>query len=191
MPNKSALPREYKTLSISNTAVITPTKYFSKPDGFISEYADFTELDYFLGFKFEPRTFYTINSPEGVSRGGHLEGRTKLSTVTSGLVYCCLVDTRPGEDQGKVEEFYLGEGKDSQGTSMIVPEGVIDYFVPVGGSATIVVIGDRPYNKFDNLLTLDINDPSLGLHPPKNVIHHVPLKEEVSLLTLAEFLAKL
>lgn len=188
MPEKKTGPREYKTLSIANSVIVRPLKYMSKPDGFVMETADFTELSYFLGYKFEPRSMYAIWSPEGVGRGGHVESRSKLMTVLSGTVYYCMVDMRPGNDQGKVSEFYLGDGDKAIGTGVLSPEGVVDYWVAVGGSAMTHYVADRTYNKFDNLRTLDINDPALGLHLPGKVIRHVPMEGDTGVLSLKEFI---
>ena len=105
MANTKTGPREYKTLAINNTVIIDPTKYPSKPDGWVMEAADFSELSYFLGYKFDPRSMYTIFSTKNIGRGGHMESRSKMVTVISGMVYYCLVDMRPGEEQGKVCEF--------------------------------------------------------------------------------------
>lgn len=190
MTNKTG-PREYKTLPIANAVVIEPVKYRSKPDGWGMDTADFTELSYFLGYKFEPRGIYTIWSPEGVGRGGHLESRSKIQTVVSGQIYYCLVDMRPGADQGRVSEFYLGDGEESIGRSVFVPEGVVDFFVPVNGPAMTHGIGDKPFNKFDAELTLDVFDPALGLHVPKEVKHHVPEGEELTVLSLNEFIERI
>ncbi|KKT51234.1 MAG: hypothetical protein UW44_C0014G0026 [Candidatus Collierbacteria bacterium GW2011_GWB2_44_22] len=115
MANTKTGPREYKTLAINNTVIIDPTKYPSKPDGWVMEAADFSELSYFLGYKFDPRSMYTIFSTKNIGRGGHMESRSKMVTVISGMVYYCLVDMRPGEEQGKVCEFFLGEGEKSMG----------------------------------------------------------------------------
>ena len=191
IPHKSTGPREYKTLEIFNTIVINPTKYLSKPDGFVMETADFTELGYFLGYKFEPRSVYAIWSPEGVGRGGHLESRSKVVTIVSGLVYYCMVDLRPGEGYLRTSEFYLGDGKNSIGRSVLVPEGVVDYFIPVDGPAMSHAIADRPYNKFDNRFTLNMKDPEIGLHIPEKTMHNVPIDEESSLLSLKEFKEKI
>ena len=187
MMNKTSGPREYKSLPISNAVVINPTKYLSKPDGYVMETADITELSYFLGYKFEPRSLYAIWSPEGIGRGGHLESRSKLVTVISGTIYYALVDMRPGLDRGKISEFYLGEGDKSMGKSVLVPEGVIDFFIPVSGSALTHSAGDRPYNKFDNTRTLDMTDPAIGLHLPKQIQHHIPTQETLSTMSLKEF----
>jgi dTDP-4-dehydrorhamnose 3,5-epimerase-like enzyme len=189
MANTNTGPREYKTLPIANTVVTNPVRYMSKPDGWVMDTADFTELSYFLGYKFEPRGMYTIWTPEGVSRGGHMESRSKLVTVISGLLYFAMVDMRPGTDQGKISEFYLGDGEKSIGWSVLVPEGVVDYFVPIGGAAMTHGIGDRLYNKFDNSTTLDMFDPEIGFkNIPKDVVHHVPEGEELNLLNLKQFI---
>lgn len=185
-------PREYKTLSISNTVVVSPVKYLSHPDGWVMETADFTELSYFLGYKFEPRSMYAIYSAENIGRGGHMESRSKLVTVLSGRLYYCMVDMRLGSDQGKVVEFFLGEGEDSLGRSVLIPEGVIDYYVPVGGPAMTHSVGDKPYNRFDNVRSLDLFDPELKLTKlPKESQHHTPLNVEKNLLSYKEFLASI
>ena len=50
-------------------------------------------------------------------------------------------------------------------------------------------IGNRPYNKFDNNITLDMFDPELGLKKlPKEVVHHVPEGENLSILSLKQFM---
>jgi len=183
-------PRDYKPLSIANTVVIDPKQYLSDPGGHVMETADFTELGYFLGYKFEPRAMYAIWSTEGVARGGHMESRSKLVTVLTGMVFYCMVDLRPGADFGKVCEFYLGEGEKSMGRSVLVPEGVVDYFVPINGPALTHSVGDRPYNKFDNSRTLDLTDSAIGFHLPEGTVHHVPAGEEINLFKLEDFLIK-
>ena len=184
-------PREYKPLPIANTVVVKPVKYLSKPDGWVMEPADFTELSYFLGYKFEPRSQYAIWSPEGIARGGHLESRSKLVTVLQGNLYYVLVDMRPGEDLGKKYEFYLGDSPNSLGQSVLVPEGVIDCWFPIDGSALTHSVGDRPYSKFDNEMTLDIFDPDLGLRLPMGAKHHAREGEEKSLTSFNEFIQKI
>lgn len=192
MANRKTGPREYKILPIANTVVINPVKYMSKPDGWVLETADFTELSYFLGYKFEPRSMYAIYSTENLGRGGHMESRSKLVTVLEGLVYYCMVDMRPGPDRGKICEFYLGEGGDSIGRSVLIPEGVVDYFIPINGPALTHSVGDKPYNRFDNIITLDLRDPEIGLVKiPKGSKYHVPLNVELNSVSYKEFLANL
>lgn len=186
MINKTIGPREYKTLSIPNVVIINPTRYLSKPDGYVEETADFTELSYFLGYKFEPRCTYTMWSPKGIGRGGYVESRSKIITVVSGLIYFALVDMRPGTGQSKTCEFYLGEGNQSLGISVLIPEGVITYYVPVSGPALTHSTGNRPYNKFDSSRVLDMSDPALKLHLPKDTLRHTPVEETISLLSLKE-----
>jgi dTDP-4-dehydrorhamnose 3,5-epimerase-like enzyme len=172
--------------------VVNPMKYLSKPEGWVMETADFTELSYFLGYKFEPRSMYAIWSPEGVGRGGHIESRTKFISVLSGLIYNCLIDMRPGPEMGKTYECYLGEGDDALARSILVPEGVIDYYVPVKGPALTHSVGDKPYNRFDNLRTLDMFDPDLRLTKiPREAKHHIPDNVELNILSYKEFVAKL
>ncbi len=188
MPSKSSGPREYKTLKIANAVTITPAKYLSEPDGFVMETADFTELGYFLGYKFEPRSMYAIWSPEGIGRGGHKESRSKLVTVMAGAVYYCLIDMRPGDNMGKICEFYLGDHEKSVGRSVLVPEGVVDYWIPVRGFALTHNVGDRQYNKFDNKITLNMKDPEIGLHIPEDTLHSIPIDEESKTLSYEEFI---
>ncbi|EKD53073.1 MAG: hypothetical protein ACD_61C00164G0002 [uncultured bacterium] len=192
MASNKTGPREYKTLPIANTVVVNPMKYLSKPDGWVMETADFTELSYFLGYKYEPRSSYAIFSVENVGRGGHLESRSKFVTVLSGLLYYCLVDMRPGPDRGKTCEFFLGEGAEAMGKSVLVPEGVVDFYIPVNGPALTHSVGDKPYNRFDNRKTLDMFDPELKLTKlPKEAKHHVPENVELNLLSYQEFTASL
>ncbi len=172
MADKKTGPRIYKQIPIANVVVVEPVRYMSKPEGWVMETGDFTELSYFLGYKFEPRSMYEVWSPEGVARGGHLESRSKYSTVINGAVYYAMIDMRPGEDRGKAFEFILGEANDSLGNCVLIPEGVVDFFVPINGPALTHQVGDRPYNKFDNEKTLDIFDPNLGLTLPKGTSYH-------------------
>lgn len=187
MEDKKHGSRVYKSLPIANTVVIDAVKYLSVPDGWVMETADFTELSYFLGYKFEPRSMYAIWSPEGIARGGHLESRSKLSTVVVGTIYYVLVDMRPGPERGKTFEFYLGDGEQSMGRSVLIPEGVVDAFIPVGGEALTHQVGDRPYNKFDNRRTLNIFDPEIGFHLPKGSKQHAREGEEALTISLKEF----
>lgn len=185
-------PREYKTTPIANTVVVMPVKYLSQPDGWVMETADFTELSYFLGYKYEPRSSYAIYSVENIGRGGHMESRSKYVTVLTGLLYYCLVDMRVGPDRGKTYEFYLGEGPEALGRSVLVPEGVIDYYIPINGPALTHSVGDRPYNRFDNQKTLDFFDPELGLSKiPKEAKHHTPENVELNTLSYKDFVANL
>ena len=191
IPAKSVGPREYINSDIPNAVIVKHTKYFSEPNGFVMETADFMELGYYLGYTFEPRNMYAIWSPEGVGRGGHLENRSKLVTVLSGTVYYCLVDMRVGEGMKKVSEFYLGENDKSIGKSVLVPEGVIDYWIPIGGPAMTHSVADRPYNKFDNLIALNMKDPELGLHLPENSILSMQIDEDGATLNLKRFIEKM
>jgi len=184
-------PREYKTLPIPNVVVINPTRYLSKPDGYVEETADFTELSYFLEFKFEPRCTYIIKSPKNIGRGGYLESRSKVITVISGLIYLALVDMRPRTDRGKTCELYLGIGKKSLGKSIVVPEGVITYYIPTSKSSLVHFTGNRPYNKFDSAKLLDMSDQALGFHLPKGAIRHTPINETPKLLSLKDYLLTL
>ncbi len=186
MTSQKTGPREYVTLPIANTVVINPVKYPSMPDGWVMETADFAELSYFLGYKIEPRSMYAIWSPEGIVRGGHMESRSKLVTVLKGTMFYMLIDMRPGPDLGKTHEFYLGDGKEAIGRSVLVPEGVIDAYVPVNGDALTHSVGDRPYNKFDNNRTLDLFDPNLGFNIPKSA-EHSREEEEKKEMSLKEF----
>ncbi len=181
-------PREYKPLEIENMVIIDPVKYPSEPDGWVMETADFSELSYYLGYKFEPRSMYEISSPEGVIRGGHVESRSKFITVVKGLAYFAFVDMRPGDDFGKKYEIYLGDGDNSVGRSVLVPEGVMDYYIPVLGEATTYSVGDRPYNKLDNDKTLDIFDIELGFNIPSGAIHHTRKGEARKLMNYQEFI---
>ena len=191
LPAKKTGPREYKNLPIANSVVIDSAKYTSEPDGVVMETADFTELSYYLGYKFEPRSMYSIWSPEHVGRGGHRESRSKVVTVLSGAVYYCMVDMRPGADMKKTSEFYLGDHEKSLGRSVLVPEGVVDYWVPVNGPAMTHCVGDRPYNKFDNMTALNMKDPEIGLHIPEGTLFSIQIDEQASVLSLKQFMEKI
>ncbi len=191
IPDKKTGPRKYSLLEIQNSVVVNPTKYMSKPDGYVMDTADFTELSYYLGYKFQVRSVYTISSPEGIARGGHLESRSKNVTIVSGLVYYCMVDLRPGDGYLKSSEFYLGEGQGSLGSSVLVPEGVVDYFIPVNGTALYFSIADRPFNMFDTLHTLNMMDPEIGLHIPEKILKNLSEDVETKVLNLKEFKEKI
>ena len=130
---------------------------------------------------------YAIWSPEGVIRGGHLESRSKLVTVLRGTIYYAMIDMRPGPDMGKKYEFYLGDGEKSMGRSVLNPEGLIDCFIPVDGDAMTHQVGDRPYNKFDNMRTLDIMDPELGLSIPQGSKFRANEEGETAPVSFKEF----
>ncbi len=160
-------PREYRPLSIPGATIIRPKLNVGKYDGWLIEPVDFSEASYYLGYKFDPRSMYATWAPEGIVRGGHMESRSKLVTILSGLVYYVLVDMRPGENQGKVEQFYLGDGiEEAWGRSVLVPEGVIDAYVVVSENALHLGVGDQPYNAFYSLKTLDLFDKNLGINWP-------------------------
>ncbi len=191
LEDKKSGPRKFIITPIANTVVVKSVKYKSKPDGWIKEIVDFGELGYYFGTKFEPRVEYLQWSPEGVGRGAHLESRSKIISVIFGRIYFCMLDLRPGDDFGKTNEFYLGEGKDSLGDSILVPEGVLNYLVPVGGEAFLNYIANSPYNKFDNGKTLDMRDHSLEFHLPDKSVQHIPEGEETNLMSYQDFMSSL
>jgi len=180
-------PRFYKQLEIPGLISIRSKKYQEKSNGWLMEVADFNELSYYLGYRFEPRTMYSIWSEKGVIRGGHLEGRSKIVTV-SGMTFHVLVDIRPGAGQGKVVQLLVGEDERAWGNSILVPDGVIDSFVPVDDNSLYIAVGDRPFNRFDSLKTLDLFDPALGVSWPKGT-YELDKNEETEILSLKDFIA--
>jgi dTDP-4-dehydrorhamnose 3,5-epimerase-like enzyme len=191
MNNKIVGTREYKTLPIANTVVVGSARFLSDQGGYFEETIDFTELNYFLNEKFEPRCNSVMNSPEGVGRGGYVEDRAKVLTVVSGYVYFALIDMRLGNDRGKTCEFYLGKGEDTLGTSVVVPEGLITYFVSISGKALVHQTSNRLFNKFAGLKAVDVSDPELGLHMPKDTKRHTTKNELVVILSLKDYLKTL
>lgn len=190
LPAKVIGPRRYQNLDVANAVTIDSTKYFSKPEGYVMETADYTELGYFLGYKFEPRCSYSIWSPENILRGGHLERRSKVVTITRGYVYYAIIDLREGETYKKVSEFYLGDGERSIGKSVLVPEGVVDIFMAIGGPVATHQVADKPFSRFDNRITLDVCDPALNLHLPVGMEHSHQVNEEHEILGLEDFIKK-
>jgi len=190
MTSKKTGPREYKEIDVLGAVLIRPQIYKSKPAGELAEPVDFTELGYFLGYRFDPRSMYTIWSPKGVVRGGHLEGRSKLVTVVKGSAFYVLVDMRPGDGQGVAHTFYLGEDSRAWGRSILVPEGVVDAFTATSDDFVYLSFGDRPYNAFDSTKTLDVFDPELKIDWPARTLalHN---EEEKSILSRSKFIESL
>jgi len=160
--------RDYKKTSIDGVFLIKSKKY-SGEEGWMSEPVDFSELTSFLGYRFEPKSVHMFEATKGIIRGGHLEGRSKSLTVARGLVYIVLVNMRLGNDQGKVVEMYLGEGKEAWGNTIFISEGVLVAMVALTDDNLCYSVADRPYNRFDSLLTLDLFDPKLGIKLPEGV----------------------
>lgn len=166
MADKKSGPREYRVNKITGSVLIRPRVYKGKYEGELFEPVDFTEAGFYLGYRFDPRSMYSITAPKGIIRGGHLESRSKLVTILSGTVLYALIDMRPGQDQGKTETFFLGDDEKSWGRSVLVPEGVIDCYAVLSDQVVYVSVGDQPYNAFDSLRTLDLLDPELGIDWP-------------------------
>lgn len=166
--NNFAGPRDYKKTGIDGTVTIRSKKYFGGK-GWISEPIDFTELTYFLGYRFEPKNIYMFEISKGMLRGGRLEGRSKSLTVVRGLAFVVLVNTRPGAERGKVVSLYLGKGKEAWGNTLFVPEGVAVAILALADDTLIYSVTDRPFNRFDSLITLDMFDPKLGIKWPDGI----------------------
>ncbi len=166
MANTKTGPREYRPLALTGAVLIKPKVYQGTNEGWTMEPVDFSEAGNYLGYRFDPRSLYAISAPKGAIRGGHLESRSKLVTILTGAVFYVLVDMRPGENQGNAISFYLGESEEAWGKSVLVPEGVIDAWVPVTEKMMYVSVGDHPYNAFDSLVTLNLFDPKLGVKWP-------------------------
>lgn len=161
-------PRDYKKLDIEGVVMIKSKKYTGE-EGWMSEPIDFSELTYFLGYRFEPKSIHMFEAPKGIIRGGHLEGRAKSLTVARGLAYVVLVNMRLEKDQGKAVGVYLGEGKEAWGNTVLVPEGVLVSLVSMTDDCLYYSAADRPFNRFDSMLTLDMFDPKLKINWPKGV----------------------
>jgi|GEM_PF-5506454 dTDP-4-dehydrorhamnose 3,5-epimerase-like enzyme len=187
--NESQSSRSYKQLEIPGLISIRSKKYQEKANGWLMENVDFNEISYYLGYRFEPRTMYSIWSEKGVIRGGHLEGRSKIVTV-KGMTFHVLVDMRPGSSQGKVVQLLVGEDERAWGNSILVPDGVIDSFVPIDDDSMYIAVGDRPFNRFDSLKTLDLFDPALGVSWPEGT-SELDKNEETEILNLKDFIASL
>lgn len=180
-------------LKTPGAVIVKPKIYRGVYDGWLIEPVDFSEASHYLGYRFDPRSMYAIGAPKGIIRGGHLESRSKLVTILSGLVLYVLVDMRPGEGQGRVETFYLGEGENAKGRSVLVPEGVIDAWAVMSDQVSYVSVGDRPYNAFDSLRTLDLFDPELGIIWPEGnrAAYDDVQKEDHRILSKKEFIENL
>lgn len=188
MEENSKYPsREYKVLSIPGAGLIKSRKYFSKPDGWLKEQVDFVELTNFLGYRFDARSLFSIWTPKGVIRGGHLEARAKLVSMVRGAAFMVLVDMRPGEGQGKVESFFIGDTKDAWGDSVVIPEGLVVAYAPLSDENLYMQISNKPFNRFDSLTTLNLSDPALGIKWPEGTIPQ-SLEEEMKILNLKEFI---
>ncbi len=182
--------REYKQIEIPGVVVVRSRKYFGVEGGWLREQSDFSELTSNLGYRFDARVMYTIWSPPGVIRGGHLEGRSKTATIITGAAFMALVDMRPGEQQGKAVGVYLGNHDRAWGDTMFIPEGVLNAFVPLNNECLYTGVGDRPFNRFDSLRALDLFDPELGLEWPAGTKPQ-DSHEEKEILSLREFIEKL
>lgn len=182
-------PRDYRKTGIDGVVLIKSKKY-SGEEGWMSEPVDFSELTYFLGYRFEPKNVHMFSAPKGIIRGGHLEGRSKTLTVTRGLVFVVLVNMRPDANQGKVVQMYLGEGKEAMGNSVLIPEGVLAAMVGLSDECLVFSVADRQFNRFDSLLTLDMFDPKLGIEWPEGVKSQLSEKSG-QFLKLEEFIQTL
>lgn len=182
--------REYKQLEIPGAVLVRSRKFFSKTEGWIREDVNFSEITNYLGSKFDAKSIFTIRSPKGAIRGGHLEGRSRFTMVEEGVAFMVLVDMRPGNGQGKTETFYLGDSKLAWGESVVIPEGVVAAYVSISDECLSVWVGNRPYNKFDSLLTLDLFDSELDIHWPEGTIPQL-MGEGTKILPLKRFLKKI
>lgn len=185
--NSKSLSREYRKLGIQGATLIRSRRYVSVPEGWLKEDTDFVELTGFLGFKFDVRSMFTMWSPKGVVRGGHMEHRSRILTVSRGTSFVVLVDVRQGENQGKVETFMLGRNEAAWGDSVVVPEGLIVAYVPLSDKNLMTVVANKPFNRFDSMMTLDVSDPELKINWPEEVMPQ-SLEEEKKLLSLKEFI---
>lgn len=192
-PEQKTPSRTYKNNSIPGSVLIDPKIYLSRNESWLIEPVDFTEIDYYLGYQFDPRSVYSICVPKGVIRGGHLESRSKIVTILKGLAIYILIDMRPGDTQGRVESFILGEGEEAVGRSILVPEGVVDAYASISDEVITFSIGDQPYNAFDSLKTLDLLDPALKITWPPSVdsLKHHDLRPDQVSLKLSEFISSL
>ncbi|HSV95194.1 MAG TPA: dTDP-4-dehydrorhamnose 3,5-epimerase family protein [Spirochaetia bacterium] len=182
-------PRDYKKLAIDGVVLVKSKKY-SGDEGWMSEPIDFSELTYFLGYRFEPKSIHMFEAPKGIIRGGHLEGRAKSLTVARGLAFVVLVNMRLGDDQGKSLGIYLGEGEKAWGNTILVPEGVLVALASLTDDCLYYSAADRPFNRFDSLLTLDMFDPKLKVEWPEGVKPQLSEKES-KIVKLDEFLQTL
>ncbi|MFZ3068701.1 MAG: dTDP-4-dehydrorhamnose 3,5-epimerase family protein [Microgenomates group bacterium] len=182
-------PRDYKKLDIEGAVVVRSKRFGSGIDEWMYEPVDFTELTYFLGYHFDPRGMHMFKTGKGVIRGGHLEGRSKCLTVVSGCAFIVLVDMRSGKNQGKVQTVYLGDDDRAWGNTLFSSEGILIASISMTDDCISMVVADRPYNRFDSLLTLDITDPELGIEFPEGVIF--PESKDKKTVSYKEFIERI
>ena len=182
--------RQYRELDIPGAVVVRSKKFLSRGGGYVKEEGDFSEISNFSGFRFDVRSLYTIWSPKGVIRGGHMEGRSKFGTVVNGAIFFIMVDMRPGEGQGKVVSLYLGKHEEAWGDSIVVPEGVVDAYVSVAEEATYLAVGNKPFSRFDSFTTLDLFDKKLDIKWPEGTLPQ-STEEEMEILSLDDFISRI
>lgn len=135
--------------------------------GFFSELARIPELEKVIGQQFIVKQINQACSEVNVIRGIHAEDWNKYITLTTGVCFSAVVDTRPeSETFGNKEYFLLGYGDGVLDGSLYIPARAGNSACIVEGPVNYVYFVDKLYKDRDpsgdvaiSLFDPDINVP--------------------------------
>lgn len=137
--------------------------------GFFSELAHVSELEKVIGSHFIVKQVNQARSKVNVVRGIHAEDWNKYVTVTSGVGFVAIVDTRPESITfGNKEYFVLGHADYALDGSLYIPARAGNSICVLEGPIDYVYFVDRLYKDRDlsGDVAISLFDPDISITWP-------------------------